>query len=522
MTRITGGETLVRSLISEGVDTVFGIPATSLIQLYDALYRHQGEICHILARHEQGVAFMADGYARSTGKAGVAIVDPGPGVTNALTAIGEAHYGSSPLLVVTIPRAGQDRVLEYATKWRRTVRSAKEIPYALQEAFDQLRFQRAVTLQIPRNILNDKADVGFPERKDPPNPPLPSEEMDRAASWLVQSKHPLIYAGERATRCGASSELLRLAEQLQAPMLVRPMGKGVIPEHHPLALGNAWFEKGAGDPLMERIDLIIGVGASPTSMPSSRFPDRQIHLDVDPDELGTERERPLGIAGHLPEILRTLSQKLTEKDRQKRTAPIKEIEVARKKTMEIAESYGLGATQALNILKDLRSALKPDAILMADSLIGLWANRCFDILIPRGYHFPMGFGTLGFSVPAAIGAKVGNPDRQVVALCGDGAFMFTANELASAVQARTPIVVVVCNDRAYGAIKYRQRTECGGRYIATDLVNPDFAAFAASFGATGVKLQDPHELRSAMEQAVCAESVTVIDVPVSPSLDPPV
>jgi acetolactate synthase-1/2/3 large subunit len=530
MSHMTGGQAVVAALQAHGVDTVFGMPGVHNLALYDALY-DAPEIQHVLVRHEQGAGFAADGYARATGRPGVAITTAGPGAANALTAIAEAWSDSSPVVLIAthIESAyveqergfghelrGQLDMFQTATRFRARPTRIADIGPAIAEAFAQSQQgrPRPVLVQIPQDVMNSTDDVAVVPPK--PATPRPAETglVHTAADMLARARTPAIYAGVGVHRSGGHGELLELAELLDAPVFTTAQGKGAIPEDHPLAVGNRWTGEPELIKILSESDMLLGVGtrfgATDTSQWQLPLPEAIIHIDADAAELGRNIRAEVALEGDAKTVLGQLLHALDghRHDHKNRRS---ELQTVLRTVNAAAEDAW---PEPLRLLHHLRAGLARDAIVFCDSLIQYWAARHFPVLAPRAMHLPWTFGTLGSSLPMAIGAKVAFPQRQVVTLCGDGALMFTLPELATAVQAGANIVIVVCNDRGYGAMRMHQRKRFG-RFIASDLVTPDFAAVAHAFGALGMRVESAEEIGPALEAALAESRPVLIDVPLA-------
>ncbi|MBV9355968.1 MAG: thiamine pyrophosphate-binding protein [Chloroflexi bacterium] len=529
MTTMSGGQAVVAALEAHGVDTVFGMPGVHNLALYDALAQTPS-IRHVLVRHEQAAAFAADGYARSTGKPGVAITTAGPGATNALTGIAEAWSDSSPVVLIAshveTPYLEQERgfghelrgqleIFSTATRYRGRPATPADVGEVIVEAFAaaQRGRPRPVLVQVPQDVLNGTADVSVvsPRAVEPSS--AGADLVQLAAGMLARSTTPTIYAGAGIHRAGAHAELLALAERLDAPVFTTAPGKGAIPDDHALAVGNRWTGEPALIELLRSSDLLLAVGtrfgAADTGQWQLPLPSAIIQIDSDPDELSRNVRAEVGLEGDARLVLNQLLQALppgsAPDGRQAQLAHVKN---------EVESRAEADWPEPLGFLRALRAGLARDAIVCCDSLIQYWAARHFPVFAARALHLPWTYGTLGSSLPMAIGAAIAFPKRQVVALCGDGALMFTLPELATAVQEHANIVVVVCNDHGYGAMRLHQRRRYG-RFIASDLVTPDFAAVADAFGARGFRLGSPAELGPALETALAEQRPTLIDVPLA-------
>jgi acetolactate synthase-1/2/3 large subunit len=531
MIRMTGGQAVVAALRAEGVSVVFGMPGVHNLALYDALC-DLPEIQHVVVRHEQAAGFAADGYARVTGRPGVAITTAGPGATNALTAMAEAWSDSSPVVLIAShvesPFVEQERgfghelrgqldIFQTATRFRARPMHVREIGPSIAEAFARAQAgrPRPVMVQIPQDVLNDSADVD-PVTSIPPHKPAAEPAMVRAAAkMLAGARRPAIFAGVGVHRAGAHAELLSLADLLDAPVFTTAQGKGAIPEDHPLAVGNRWTGEAELIQVLSESDVLLAVGtrfgAADTGQWKLPLPSAIIHVDADPDELNRNVPAELAIAGDAQTVLGQLLREfdgLSTDGRVDRRPAL--MELRRRLDAAAASAW----PEPIQLLLDLRAGLARDAIVFCDSLIQYWAARHFPVYAARSMHLPWTYGTLGSSLPMAIGAKVAFPNRQVVTLCGDGALMFTLPELATAVQTGANIVVIVCNDRGYGAMRMHQRHRFG-RLIASDLTTPDFAAVAAAFGAKGLRVDSGREIRPALAAALADHRPVLIDVPLT-------
>jgi thiamine pyrophosphate-dependent acetolactate synthase large subunit-like protein len=528
----TGAQLVVAALESRGVETVFGIPGVHTLALYDAL--RESSIRHVLARHEQGVGFMADGYARATGKPGVAIVITGPGVTNIATAIGEAYTDSSPVLVISSnvespylddmrgnlhDLKDQMAVMKAVTKWNARVTSANHVAGIMTEAFDRLESGRPLPIhvEIPLDVLDQRAE-GDPVPREPfivvPEPT--DDKIEKAASLLAQAKRPLIYAGGGAISSGASPFVLQLAERLKAPVLTSIMGKGTIPEDHPLSLGSLWSAGNVVDDYLKQADVVLVVGsklgAQATQMFQMALPANLIRIDIDPREMNLNAQPSTPLLGDAALVSERLVAALSDSVELAGIDQTNEAVSVRK----AAEATAWFAERR-DYIDALRRAIPRDGILSTDmTMMSYVACSVYPVYEPRTFFFPSGFGTLGFAVPAAIGAKIGRPDAAVVAIVGDGGFQYTMGDLGCAVQERLGLPIVIFNDSTYSAVKHAQMEERGGRYMAVDLVNPDYVKLADAYDIPGVRVQSPEELEREVQRAFERDLPTIIDVPIAP------
>ena len=528
-----GGEAVVEALMSEGVEVVFGIPGVHTLDIYDALY-DRPQVRQIVTRHEQGAAFMADGYARASGKVGVVLAITGPGVTNASTGIGQAYADGSPLLVISSEVDSQRKgkgnlhelkdqlgMLSSITLWNARAESVSEIPRLIHQAMERAwsGWPGPVHVEIPIDVLAAEGEVELTGAAQPPRSPANPADVAKGVELLLAAGQAVIYAGWGVTVSQASLELIELAERLQAPVLTTPVGKGAMPEDHPLCLGAGWREGGIVAGIVEQAEVGLAVGtrlgAMETRSWSLPVPGRLIHIDPEPGNIGRGYPTELGLIGDPKRVLRQILDRLGPISR-----PSHDEEMATAKA-EIVQRLEARSPEMRRLIYDLRGAMDRSAILSMDLTIpSYWASTYFPVYEPRTFLNPYNFMALGFGLPAGIGAKIARPDRQVVVICGDGGFMFTAQELATAVKYGLDISIVLFNNDCYGAIRRHQQRRRGGRVIAADLVNPDFVKFAEAFGIKGVRLSSPAELGPALREALQARELRLIEVPIH-TLDPP-
>jgi acetolactate synthase-1/2/3 large subunit len=534
MPTMTGGQAVVEALRAEGVRTVFGIPGLHTLHIYEAL-RTCPAIRHITTRHEQGAAFMADGYARASGEPGVCLTITGPGATNTLTALGNAYSDSSPVLCISseIPTGfiGQVKELFHelpdqlglfagVTAWNERVASVAEIPGAVQRALCSLRTgrPRPAHLDVPIDVLAAIGEVEI-ARPEPIAPPAADPgQVAAAAALLAAARVPLMYVGGGAVLSGASAALVRLAERLAAPVVSDYMGKGAFPEDHPLSLGCGPWRGGLIADYLARADLLLVVGARlgqiETRDWSLRLPKTLVHVDIDPTVIGRHYPATVGVVGDARRALEQIAKTLEGMALHPCSSPATEI--ARWKAEERERLQG---EPGFGFMTALQAALARDAIVVNDAaLVNAWTGQHLPTYTPRSFLFPNGFAALGFGLPAALGAKVACPERQVVVVCGDGGFLFTGQELATAVQYGLNVVVLVFNDNSYGSIARLQQKRFGATFAA-DLVNPDFVRLAEAFGAWAARASTPEGVGAALVAALAAKRPALIEVP--GRLEPP-
>ena len=538
MARLSGGQAVGRALRAEGIDTVFGIVGTHNVHIFDGLL-DVPDIRVVTVRHEQGAGFMADGYARATGRPAACVVVPGPGVTNVMTALGQAYLDSTPILAI----AGQnpmrlvDRRLEEfhelhhslgvvrsVTASAERITSAAEAPARVREAARIMRTRRPqpTFLELPLDVAAEVQEVELlAPVEDFARPAGSQEAIGRAAGLLSAARRPLILTGGGTISARASRALKAVAERFGAPVVTTVHGKGIIPDDDPFAVGDGWGRVDVFGDLFARADATLVVGASFEYVSDinrgRELPDPLVHVDLDPAVINRHRPATVGIVGDARLVLERLLDALGEPSGATAAGPWCDVVAVRARKRRVVEER---AGPVVGLLDQVRAAIPRDAIVVDDlCLPGYWAPPAFDVYEPRTFFHPGMYGTLGYALPAAIGAQVGRPDRSAVALCGDGGFLYTAQELSTAVQQRARVVAIVFNDNAYGALKLFQDRHLAGRRIGIELRNPDFARFAESFGARGVKLRASSELGSAVQEAVAQAGPTVIECPLDFPLD---
>jgi acetolactate synthase-1/2/3 large subunit len=534
--RVRGGGAIVEALQANGVDTVFGIPGVHNLDIYDVLF-DTPQMTNILARHEQGAGFMADGYYRATGKPGVALIVTGPGVTNVATAVGEAFADSSSVFVIAtnLERkyidtlegnlheiTDQMGVMRPLVKWSRRVMDVAEIPDAMSEAFVQLQTgrPRPIYLEVPIDVMAEEFEL--PELSAATTPELqgPSAEIARAKDLIASSGRVMFFVGGGATSPEASAVLKELATELGAPVVMSLMGKGAVPNDHPYAVGAFGYRWSADNPtveVMEKSDLAIvvgsGLGVRTSGEGSMPLPKKVIHIDIDPNEHAKRYSTEVSIIGDATVAMQGILDAVRSGARPSSRWSEDEVAIIRDRLMEPSDARTAGYVPYLDAL---REGMDRDAILCNDmTMMAYEGVRYFPVFEPRTYTFPRGFGTLGSALPTAIGAKVGCPDKQVVAMAGDGGFQFTMEELGAAVHHRIPVTTVIFNDSTHTAVKAAQKRTYPGRYVAVDLVNPDYVKLADAYGIEGVRAESPEALSEALVKAKSSDMPVIIDVPIS-------
>jgi acetolactate synthase I/II/III large subunit len=524
MTVSSGGEAIVSGLVAHGVDTVFGLPGAQIYGLFDAFQQAQLKV--IGARHEQACGYMAYGYARSTGKPGVFSVVPGPGVLNAGAALLTALGSNEPVLCLTgqVPTAflGKGRghlhempdqlaTLRTFVKWAERIEYPDAAPALVSRAFQEMLSGRRgpAALEMPWDVFTQRAETGPAKPLERFPAPLPDPDRVKAAAALVAaSKTPMIFVGSGAIH--ARQEILELAELIDAPVVAFRSGRGIVSNAHELGLTMA-----AAYRLWPSTDLMIGIGTRLELATMTRWPFRpeglkSIRIDIDASEMRRFSPDSAVIAD-----ARAGTSELTQAVRK---AGYKKAS-GRRAAIREASSIALQEIQKVQpqmaYLNVLREVL-PDNAIVTDELsqVGFASWYGFPVYEPRTFISSGYQGTLGSGFPTALGAKVANPDRPVVAITGDGGFMFAVQELATAVQFNIGVVTLVFNNNSYGNVRRDQRERFEGRVVASDLVNPDFVKLAESFGVGASRVTSPAVFRAALEKALAHGGPYLLDIEV--------
>ncbi len=524
MPEYTGGQALVAALEREGVDTLFGLPGVQLDWAYDALYAARDRIRVYHTRHEQATAYMADGYARTTGRVGVCMVVPGPGVLNASAALATAYACSSPVLCIAgqiaadaIDRAfgllhevpQQGAILRAITKYTGRALSPAEIPTQVHAAFGALRSgrPRPAAVEIPADVLQATAAVTVPDAAPAVRADAGPDAVQQAAAALRRAERPVIYSGGGILLAEAWDELRAVAELLDAPVIMSTNGRGALSQRHPLAHTGL-----TGMHLLPDADVILAVGTrfgQPALIWDVPAGAQVIRIDADADEVHRHRPPAIGIVADAKRALAALRDALDGTP--KRPSRAAEMRALR----ENAEAQLRAIQPQAAFAAAIRAALPDDGIAAVDlTQVGFFMTIGFPIYTPRTFLGPGYQGTLGSTFSTALGAQVGNPTKKVVAVMGDGGFLYQVQELATMRQQGINVVAVVFNDNAYGNVKRTQQQDFGGHVLASDLVNPDFMALARAFGIHGTRVHEPDALRGALVEAFAANAPALIEVPV--------
>jgi acetolactate synthase I/II/III large subunit len=523
---VTAGEAIVECLIRNGVDTIFGIPGVHTYHLFDALYERRDEIRFIGSRHEQGAAYMAFGYAKSTGRIGAYTCVPGPGLLNTSAALCTAFSANAAVLCLTseIPAASIGRghgilhelpdqlaLLRGLTKWAERIDHPTAVPRLFATAMQELTSGRIqpVALECPWDTLSSQALVDFdvPAVTTAPSSPDPAA-VAQAAQILAASRAPMIILGAGALAAG--SEILALARLIQAPVTSHRSGRGVVGEDLPYGFGFAAAYK-----LWLKCDVVVAVG---TRMELAylrwrKFPPgiKIVRIDIDPREFARRKadvalvaDARLGVRAVLAALQAANVQRVS------REAEFINIKAASRREIEVVQPQ-------LAYLDVIRAFLPRDGFFVEEICqVGFTARFGFPVYEPRSYVTCGYQENLGFGFMTALGVKVANPDKVVISINGDGGFMFGVQELATAVQNKISLITVVFNNRSFGNVLRDQQTSFGGHLIGEALVNPDFVRLAESFGAVAFKATNPAELKLALERALTLAAPVVIEIPSEP------
>jgi acetolactate synthase-1/2/3 large subunit len=524
-------DAIVKALEKEGVEVAFGIPGGAIMEVYDALY--DSSITHILARHEQGAVHMADGYARASGRVGIAFATSGPGATNTVTGIATAYMDSSPIIVFTgqVPRAmiGNDAFQEAditgitmpITKHNYLVTDEKQVLRIIKEAFHIASTGRPgpVLIDLPKDVTQADIEFDYPEKVDimgyKPKIRGHPKQIKRAVELIMKSERPIILAGGGVRISNAHQEVLELAEKIPAFVVTTLMGKGAIPEEHPLSLGFIGMHGTKyGNYAVMDADLIIAVGCRFSDRTTGKFSEfapnaKIIHIDIDPAEIGKNVRVDVPIVGDAKLVLREMIKLIEFKERKAWFEHVNEL----KRKYPLRYEFSEKVIKPQFVVEKVYE-LFPDAIVTTE--VGqnqMWAAQYFKVKYPRQFITSGGLGTMGFGFPAAIGAKVACPDKVVVDIAGDGSFLMNIQELATAVDYGINVIVCILNNAYLGMVRQWQELFYNKRYSATRLRYPElsFEKIAKGFGAYGITVEKPSEVEDALKEAVEVDKPVVID-----------
>ena len=534
MAKMTGGQAFVESLKAQGVDTIFGIISVHTLDLYDALFHQQDQIRFIGGRMELGCGFMADGYSRATGKPGVLLTSTGPGAADSMGALGEAYFSSSSVLEITTnveqefigsgrlathETKDQPRMFEAVTDWNVMINQVESIPDHVVEAFQrfQTRRPRPIELEIPTDLLGTEAEVEVLGPREPEIPQGDPPQVERTLEMLLKAQRPVIVVGEEVQSQGGTAEIIELAERLGAPVVTCDGAKGAFPENHPLSLGQAMGKRIWGEnPVQEWLgtcDFALVLGSilpyRSTVGVGLKLPGNLAHVLLDGDSIGKNYPATVSLVANSRAVVRQLLDGIGSREVSKGGGFRSEVDSMKQQIYgRLKETWG----NELRTFEAIRGALPEDTIFSLDPTVpASRAIRCLNINQPRTFMYPHGWAGLGFAFPAAMGAKLGHPQRPVVCVTGDGGFQYNFQELATAAQYGISPIILMFNDNAWGVLKDYQKQMFDGRYMATELVNPDFVKLVESYGFEGVKVSTVAELTRALEDAQSASTVRLIE-----------
>ncbi len=523
--QFTCGQALVKLLEKYGVDTVFGIPGVHTLEMYRGLAN--SNIRHVQTRHEQGAGFMADGYARVSGDPGVAMLISGPGVTNAATALGQAYNDSIPLLLISSDTASYTHgkgwgalhevtdlhaVTRPLTALSAAVNSPEDLPELIGQAwaiFESKR-PRPVHISIPIDVL-EKATDGNWERRTPPARPMPDPaSVQNAVELLSRAERPLILLGGGAI--GAQGTVTELAELLQAGVIASNAGKGIVPDSHPLSLGGS-ISRRATLAYLSQADVVLAIGTELSETDSFiekiDMRGKLIRVDIDPGKINDLYPADIGIVADAAAMVTALCKALQAAGHASMNSQLDELARTR---AQIEAEFSPIEQQHDQLLQALREAVSPETVVMGDiSQIVYTGSAAFAVEQPRKWYYPAGYCTLGPALPMAIGAKLALPAQPLVAISGDGGFMFTVQEMATAVQEKLTFPIVLWENGGLGQI----RDDMKQRDIpptGVDMLNPDFVKLADAFGARGIRPSDRQSFQDAVVESFSAEVPTLIEV----------
>ncbi|QLH02619.1 acetolactate synthase, large subunit, biosynthetic type [Nitrosopumilus cobalaminigenes] len=544
MENMTGAKALMTAMEKEGVKQVFGLPGGANLPMYDEFNRC--DIRHILVRHEQSAAHMADGFGRVSRKPGVCFATSGPGATNILTGIATAQADSAPMVAVTgqvsVNMIGKDAFQESdiigmanpVVKYAFQPRSASEVPEVVKKGFFIAETGRPgpVLIDVPKDVQTNEEPMNFPDEfKIQGYHPWADPDIvnvEKAIDMLLHAEKPIILAGGGVIISSAFAELQSIAEALMLPVVTTFKGKGAFPETHPLSLGPIGMHGHAeANKMMAEADCVLAIG--------TRFSDRSvgtfeafekrlkiIHMDVDPAEIGKNQNAQIAVIGDVRVNLRVMVKILLQKAIRKseETPWFKHVQETKAYWKENLKLHP-GEMGAAKLLRKLRELLPKESIVTTE--VGqhqMWASLFYDVIQPGTFFSSTGLGTMGWGFPAAIGAKVAKPDVPVVDIAGDGSFSMTENSLATAVLEDIPVIVFLLNNSSLGMVAQWQRTFYDRRMTGVEQHScPDYVKLAQSYGAQGIRAQSMDELDKAIKDALSSDVATVIDIPIDPEED---
>ena len=535
MPRMTGGEAVVESLISQGVDTVFGIVSVHNLYIFDALREavEKGRIRFIGGRHEHALACMADGYARATGRFGVLITSSGPGAADSVGALGESYHSSVPVLQITTDiehnivnkghgstHEGKDqlRMFESVSDWQSLTANVGDIPNQIASAIQHLKTKhpRPAVVAIPTDLLGESADFEIIPEQIVLKAIAGPEVIYEAAEMLSTAKRPILWGGKGVMTAGASGEFIELAELLGAPVVTGDGGKGSIPDDHPLALGSALGGRLWGsNPLhnyIENCDVCLVVGSSlpyrSTAGVGLKLPTQLIQIDIDSEMFGRNYPVRLGLEGDAKAILQQLLSVIGEK-----SAPKDTYAEAQDLRMQSDLSLQKQFPNELKMWKAIRNVLPNETVVVFDSTMPVYcAERCFPVYAPLTYHLPHGWVSVGYGFAASLGMKAVLPNQPVLCVTGDGGFQYNIQELGTAIQYGLAPIVLLFNDNAWGSLKFHQDHSMEGRNFGVTLENPDFKKLADAYAVDAVRVDTLDQLLWELQRSIASDRIQIIEV----------
>ena len=527
--QLTGAEIVIECLKEQGVDTVFGYPGGTILNIYDELYKHAGEIRHVLTSHEQGAAHAADGYARSTGKVGVCMATSGPGATNLVTGIATAHMDSIPVVAITcnvgLPLLGKDSFQEVdiagvvmpITKHSFIVKDVANLAKTIRRAFIIAKSGRPgpVLVDITKDVTANKTEFtpAIPREVKPSVKDIRKEDLEKAARMIDNAKKPFIFVGGGAVAANAWEEVRTLARTIQAPVTDSLMGKGVFSGEEPNYTGMLGMHGTKASNLgVTKCDLLIAIGA--------RFSDRVIgnarnfarnakviHIDVDAAEINKNVLVDCSIVGDAKEVLKELNQMVSPGEHLEWLEEIQELKA------KYPLRYHPEGLTGPAVIEELYKQTNGDAIITTE--VGqhqMWTAQYYKFRSPRAFLSSGGLGTMGYGLGAAIGARMGNPDKVVINVAGDGCFRMNMNELATATRNELPLIEVIINNEVLGMVRQWQTLYYEGRYSNTILRDKvDYVKLAEATGAVGIRVTKREDLGPAIQKAISLNTTVLID-----------
>ncbi|GAA0541599.1 biosynthetic-type acetolactate synthase large subunit [Chitinophaga japonensis] len=535
---ITGAEAVIRSLIAEGVETIFGYPGGAIMPIYDALYDFQDQVHHILVRHEQGATHAAQGYARTSGKVGVVFATSGPGATNLVTGLADAHMDSTPMVCITGQVAaallGTDAFQETdvigitmpITKWNIQVTRPEDIPGAIAKAFYIARNGRPgpVLVDITKNAQVAKCDFQYQKceyiRSYRPVPALQEDQVEAAAALINSAKKPYILCGHGVLIANAEKELIALAEKAQIPIASTLLGLSAVPVDHPLYVGYLGMHGNyAPNIKTNECDVLIAVGM--------RFDDRitgdvstyasqakVLHIEIDAAEINKIIKADVAVHADAKAALQALLPKIQPQQHDEWLQGFKEADRMEEEKVTRHELYPTeGGLKMAEVIRLISEKTGGHAVLVTD--VGqhqMIASRYYRFQDPNTNITSGGMGTMGFALPAAMGAKVGTPEKEVVAIIGDGCFQMTLQELGTIYQSEIGVKIVILNNNFLGMVRQWQQLFFDKRYSSTEMINPDFVQIAKGFYVPGRKVTDRAEISAAVDEMLQHKGAYLLEV----------